>query len=132
MFGKRHGMRVASTLRTQLCVRDRETGSLLADPIPAHLRDFTRRGAGLEVDSVRTGAYHLFYSPQEDPDVILHLESTVFQREEEEETFSIPLRTVWMDRNNGQDQMRFRLGVEFLLERSDSRIRTLEHLARGD
>ncbi|NDY42557.1 PilZ domain-containing protein [Dissulfurirhabdus thermomarina] len=123
---RRSAARVPGTVTVTLQLRRGENGAPVAGPVGARITDFARKGAGLEAAQVRLGTYHVFYSPQDDPSLVLHLE--LAEGPGDDDNFALPVQVLWMDRNDEDDDFPFRLGVAFLLPKDDPRILRLEKL----
>jgi len=125
---RRRSARIEGRVPVGLALRRGRQGPLVAGPSPGEILDVSSYGAGLLVEQIRVDNCHLFYSPQDNPAYILHLE---FVPAPDEEPLSIPVRPVRFDRfleDEAAACKPFQIGVEFMLESNDEKVRLLYKL----
>ena len=129
---RRRSVRIRAGVPASLVLRHGQQGEIVAGAsTPGGILDLSLCGAGLSIDQIRVGSHHLFYSPQDNPAYVLHLQ--VEPPPEDETglaTISIPVRPIRFDRVLGEenDPKPFYVGVEFLLEPDDEQVQLLFRL----
>ncbi|MFC1513329.1 PilZ domain-containing protein [Thermodesulfobacteriota bacterium] len=122
---RRRAARIDSRIPAALVLRRGLQGELVAGPSHGVIIDISSYGAGVSVEQIRVDSSHLFYSPQDNPSYVLHLEVELPPEDERGlETISIPVRPVRFDRVPKP----FHIGVEFLLDATDEQLRLLVRL----
>lgn len=129
---RRRAARIDGRMSAALVLRQGRHGEPVADPTPGEILDISLHGAGVCVEQIRVGSAHLFYSPQDNPSHVLHLEVAPPSGEEGAfEPVSIPVRPIRFDRVLGEDSdpKPFHIGVEFLSDAAtDKQIHLLVRL----
>lgn len=123
---KRRHQRSPEALPGRLFLQQRKGGETLAGPEPCTLRDISAGGAGISVARIFLETHHLFYTPQEDPAMVLMLEFTV--PDENNIILKLTVRPVWFDLDENQD---FLLGVEFAEPPAEGVLDALAALCAG-
>lgn len=124
---KRRALRQASVLPVSLILLDDQEGLTLANPVPAEIVDMSVYGVRLTVSRVRFGEYHLFYSFNDNPHLLIQI---CFNSDDGQEELIIPSYPVWFDHLVNTPGQPFQLGMEFLSEPQDENVRKLEQLIR--
>jgi hypothetical protein len=124
---KRRALREDSILPVNLILRDDQAGMTLANPVPAEIVDMSVYGVRITVSRVRFGEFHLFYSFNDNPHLLIQI---CFNSDGEQEDIIIPSYPVWFDHLVNTPGQPFQLGMEFLSEPQDENIRKLEQLIR--
>lgn len=128
---RRRSARIGGRMSAALVLRQGRHGDSVAEPSPGEIIDISLYGAGVCVDQIRVGSAHLFYSPQDNPSHVLHLEVEPPPDEDGAfEPISIPVRPVRFDRvlEDENAPKPFHIGVEFLSDASDKDVRLLVRL----
>ena len=128
---RRRAARIDGRMSAALVLRQGRHGEGIAEPSPGKILDISLYGAGVCVEQIRAGSAHLFYSPQDNPSHVLHLEVEPPPDEEDAfEPISIPVRPIRFDRVLGEenDPKPFHIGVEFLVDAADEQICLLVRL----
>ena len=111
----------------RLSLRHGPDGPLLAGPTPGKLTDISASGAGITLaEKIFVDNFHLFYSPQDNPEYILYLELDL--SDNDDKFVAIPVRPVWLDRIQSETSNNFAMGVEFSISKKDSDLKRLIHL----
>ena len=126
---KRETIRAAGDLTVSLILRDYNSGNPLADSLPGQLDNISAAGASLSVNHIRTGGYHLFYTANETKNPMLYLES--IPSEDSDESFSIPVHPIWFNCEGVEAGTTFKMGVEFMKNADNEKLRTLLKKACG-
>lgn len=121
---RRRSTRIEGRLPVTLVLRHGRLGHVIAGPAAGEVLDVSLYGAGLLLEQIRVENCHLFYSPQDNPSCVLHVE---FVAAPNGETLSLPVRPVRFDRVLEEDASAkpFHLGVEFLLKPTEKAVRLL-------
>ncbi len=125
---KREKVRAAGDLTVSLTLRDYNSGNSLADSLPGQLDNISVAGASLSVNHIRTGGYHLFYAAKEAQNPMLYIES---KAEGSDESFSIPVHPVWFNCEGIEEGTTFKMGVEFMENADNEKVRRLLKMACG-
>lgn len=124
---KRREDRFGAELSVAMVLRRRGEDGILCEPLSAEIVDISKYGARLFMDHVRVDVFHLFYTPRDQANCALFLETTSAGSE----TFSVPVWPTWFDRLLlDNDAKPFQMGVEFLLHPHDEQVDKLLKLAR--
>ena len=111
----------------RLSLRNGPDGPLLAGPTSGRLTNISASGAGITVaEKIFIDNYHLFYSPQDNPEYILYLELQL--SDSDDKFISIPVRPVWLDLIQTEMPNKFAMGVEFSLSKKDTDLKRLIRL----
>jgi hypothetical protein len=105
-----------------IVLHDTRRKLFLADPVLGNLVDISLYGARLSIPSICAGNCHLFYTCNDDPAKIIHLEVT---DGEEGERLVIPANPVWFDHVVSGPARHFEIGMEFLVPPEDPNIARL-------
>jgi len=128
---RRRAVRLSGDIPAALVLRHGCQGEIIAGPSPGEILDVSVCGAGLSIEQIRVESYHLFYTPQDKPGYVLHLQVEPPPEDESGiETISIPVRPMRFDRVLGDENEHkpFYVGVEFLLEPDDEQVQLLVRL----
>lgn len=128
---RRRAVRISGMVPAALVLRRGCHGEIIAGPSPAEILDVSLLGAGLSINQIRVETYHFFYSPQDNPAYVLHIQ--VEPPPEDETglaTLSIPVRPIRFDRVLGEENgpKPFYIGVEFLQGSDDEQVQLLNRL----
>jgi hypothetical protein len=126
---KRETERATGDLTVSLTLRDFNSGNPLTDSLPGRLDNISVAGASLSVNHIRTGGYHLFYAAKETQEPMLYLESK--HSENPDDFFSIPVRPVWFNCEGVEAETTFKIGVEFMQNADNEKVRKLLKKACG-
>jgi len=114
----------------RLSLRHGPDGPLLAGPTPGKLTDISASGAGITLaEKIFVDNFHLFYSPQDNPEYILYLELDLSYNDDK--FIAIPVRPVWLDRIQSETSNTFAMGVEFSISKKDSDLKRIIHLLQS-
>ncbi len=113
-----------------LVLRKGENGPLVAGPVPGTLNNVTPFGAGLTVEHVFVDNHHLFYSPEENPEIMLYLEIPLSG--ESDENLSIPVKPIWFDTVDSEESTSFYIGIEFLVPPENDQLRQFNEMIKGE
>ncbi|MDH4321058.1 MAG: PilZ domain-containing protein [Desulfobulbaceae bacterium] len=129
---RRRAARIKGRVPVALVLRRGRLGEMVATPSPGEIIDISPYGAGLSVEQIRVDSAHLFYSPQDNPLFVLHVEVELPAGDEDGtgRLVSIPVRPIRFDRilDEDNDPKLFHVGVEFLLDPTDDDVRLLYRL----
>ncbi len=131
---RRRAARINGKLPVTLVLRRGRQGEIVVASSPGEILDISLYGAGLAVEQIRVESSHFFYSPQDNPSYVLHLQVQLPSEDESDlESISIPVRPVRFDRiiGEGNEPKPFHLGVEFLADSTDEQVSCLFRLV-GD
>lgn len=126
---RRRAARIRGRVPVALVLRRGRQGEIVAKPSPGEIIDISRYGIGLAVEQIRVESAHLFYSPQDNPLYVLHVEVELpaVDADGEGRLVSMPVRPIRFDRvlDEDNDPKLFHVGVEFLLDPTDDDVRLL-------
>ena len=128
---RRRAERISGMVPVMLVIRRGYQGEIIAGPAPGDIFDISLYGAGLSIEQIRVGSCHFFYSPQDNPSNVLHLQVETSSEDESGQTMiSIPVRPVRFDRVLVEENALkpFYVGVEFLLGPEDEQVQLLFRL----
>jgi len=123
---QRRIQRYEQGLTIRLSLRNGPDGDFLAGPVPGHLTNISTSGAGITIAKVFIDNHHLFYSPRDNPENTLCLDLDL--SDNKDKLVSIPVRPVWLDRNQSATSDEFTMGVEFIVSKGDAELKRLIHL----
>jgi len=123
---QRREKRQKNDLLASLVLREGEDGSNLAGPAHCFVRDLSSYGAGLVLTRIHFNGHHLFYSPDDEEEKRLFLESEAHGGGR----IVLPVRPIWFKLDDNDDTRYFMMGVEFLADPADERIVRLKKAAR--
>ena len=120
---KRRFNRISVELPVIVYLFDNKGKTRLGEPLDARVKDFSPVGAALNVATIQLNGRHLFYTCQDNPEMIIEL---VFELSESpEETIAVPARPVWFDMDLDSDKRQFVVGLEFLIPAKSQEIKSL-------
>ena len=128
---RRRAIRVDCTVNISLVMRRGRNGDVVSVPSAGRIIDVSLTGAGLSVDQIRVDRVHLFYTPQDNPSYVLHLEVGMPPEDKSGLGFiSIPVKPIRFDRIFEEDgaPKPFHVGVEFLVGSTDEQVCALFNL----
>lgn len=100
-------------------------GEKLSRPVTCQIVNLSRHGACLLISRVIMDNYHLFFSPLESEEYILHLDVKLNEESQDESLF-LPMKPVCFDRILNEDHKPFKIGVEFIKKLSDEEFHFLK------
>lgn len=86
-------------------------GSAASQVFPGVLTSISRHGAGIALAEIMAGRIHLAYGPMESEALQLNI---VLPAQGPDTPLTLPVRPVWLKKEQGEGLPPFRLGVEFL------------------
>ena len=127
MFNEdKRGAGTEAYFEISLELRTKADDAILIEAVPGFLKNVSPVGAGLIVSRVFFDKYHLFYSPQDDPDQLLFLKA----RGADNEVVSIPVMPLCFTTDEDNPKMPYLMSVEFLLESNDKKVKALNRRMR--
>ena len=97
-------------------------GRKVAGPFSGRIIDISKQGACLLMTQVLQGVYHIFYSTREQQGYVLEIHIDL---PEEEASFVVVARPIWMDLFEKSVVKAFKVGVEFLVSPEAGEMRAL-------
>ncbi len=94
------------------------------------IMNFSPMGAALNVAAIMHQGKHLFYTIQDNPDIVLEL--TFELSEAPEKIIRVPAVPVWFDRDLESGEKQFVMGLKFLLDTKCAEIKTISKEACRD
>ena len=120
---KRRFKRISVELPVKVYFLDNKGKKRLGEPLDGRIHNFSPCGAALSVATILLNDRHLFYTCQDNPDILLEL---VFELSGKEQTvINVPAAPVWFDRNLDSEKKQFVVGLEFLLPAKSKEIKSL-------
>ena len=120
---KRRFKRISVELPVSVYFFDKKGKVRLGEPLSGRVKDFSPVGAALNVATIQLNGRHLFYTCQDNPDIMLEL---VFELDgNREKKINVPAMPVWFDRDLDSDNKQFVLGLEFLISARSQEIKSL-------
>jgi len=120
---KRRFNRISVELPVTIYLFDSKGKTRLGEPLEGRVKDFSPVGAALNVATILLNGSHLFYTCQDNPEMIIEL---VFElSDSREEVIDVPARPVWFDRDLDSDKKQFVIGLEFLISAKSKEIKSL-------
>ena len=120
---KRRFKRISVELPVSVYFFDKKGKVRLGEPLSGRVKDFSPVGAALNVATIQLNGRHLFYTCQDNPDIMLEL---VFELDgNREKKINVPAMPVWFDRDLDSDNKQFVLGLEFLISARRQEIKSL-------
>ena len=127
---KRRAKRISVELPVKVYLFDNKGKARIGDHLAGCIKDFSPLGAALIVDTILLNGKHLFYTCQDNPDIVLEL---VFELSgSPEEIITMPAVPVWFDRDLDSDKKQFDVGLKFLANPRSPEIKTLSREACND
>jgi hypothetical protein len=126
---KRRTKRISVELPVKVYLFDNKGKIRIGDPLAGCIKDFSPLGAALTVDTILLNGKHLFYTCQDNPDIVLEL---AFELSGPEEIITVPAVPVWFDRDFDSDKKKFDVGLKFLANSRSPEIKTLSKEACND
>jgi len=120
---KRRFRRISVELPVAVHLVDQRKKIRLGDALEARIKNFSPVGAALTVGTIQLEGKHLFYTCQDNTDIIIELIFNLGQTGEE--TIKVPAAPVWFDRNLDSEKKQFVIGLEFLLPAKSREIKRL-------
>ncbi len=127
MKENRRVARDEASFEITLELRAENDDTVLVESIPGILKNITPKGAGVQVSRVFFDKYHLFYSPLAGTEFVLFLQAKITDKV----VVSIPVKPCWFNSNEGNVEMPFCMGVEFIPAPGDERITALNRRVRA-
>ncbi|KPK00683.1 MAG: hypothetical protein AMJ60_00025 [Desulfobacterales bacterium SG8_35] len=127
---KRRAKRISVELPVKVYLFDNKGKMRLGGPLAGCIRDFSPLGAALAVATILLNGKHLFYTCQDNPDIILELAFELSGSPEE--TIIVPAVPVWFDRDLDSDKKQFDVGLKFLANPRSPEIKILSKQACSD
>jgi hypothetical protein len=121
----RRAPRYSASLAVTILPRDAKSDHVVADPVVGRIVDLSLYGARLSVPRINSGACHLFYSFNDNPDRVLVLE---ILENDSAAGIVIPAHPVWFDHILSEPSRPFLLGMEFLIPPDSIPVRRLQEL----
>lgn len=88
-----------------------QNGSAASPVFQGVLTSISRHGAGIALAEIMAGRTHLAYGPMDSDALQLNI---VFPSQGQDTPLTLPVRPIWLKREQGEGLPPFRLGVEFL------------------
>jgi len=127
---KRRFKRISVELPVRVYLFDKKGKVRLGEPLSGRVKDFSPVGTALNVATIQLDGRHLFYTCQDNPEIIIEL---VFELDDnQEKIIKVPATPVWFDRDLDSDKKQFVIGLEFLLPPKSKEIKSLCHEACQD
>ncbi len=120
---KRRAKRISVELPVRVYLFDNKGKNRIGDPLAGCIKDFSPLGAALTVDTILLNGKHLFYTCQDNPDIVLELAFEISSGPEE--IITVPAVPVWFDRDLDSDKKKFDVGLKFLAHARSSEIKIL-------
>jgi len=120
---KRRAKRISVELPVKVYFFDNKRKARIGDPLAGCIRDFSPLGAALIVDTILLNGKHLFYTCQDNADILLELAFEVSSGPEE--IITVPAVPVWFDRDLDSDKKKFDVGLKFLANSRSPEIKIL-------
>ena len=127
---KRRAKRVSVELPVKVSFFDNKKKTRTGDVLSGCISDFSPLGAALTVDTIQLSGKHLFYTCQDNPDIVLELAFEISGSPEE--TITVPAVPVWFDRDLDSEKKQFSVGLKFLTNTRSPEIKILSRLACRD
>lgn len=120
---KRCYKRISGELSVTVYLFDNKAKTRLGEGLAGRINNFSPAGAALTVATISPNGKHLFYTCQDNPDIILQL---VFEPGESQEySITVPAAPVWFDRDLDSEKKQFVVGLEFLIPATSQEIKIL-------
>lgn len=126
----RRAKRVPVELPVKVYLFDNKGKTRIGDPLAGCIRDFSPLGAALTVATILLNGKHLFYTCQDNPDIVLELAFELSGSPEED--IIVPAVPVWFDRDLGSEKKQFAVGLKFLANARSPEIKILSKKACKD
>ena len=123
LTSKRRAKRIAVELPVKVYLFDNKGKSRIGEPLAGSLKNFSPLGAALTVGSILLKGKHLFYTCQDNPDIVLELEFEITGSADK--LITVPASPVWFDKDLDPGKKQFSVGVEFLADTKSAEIKTL-------
>ena len=127
---KRRAKRISVELPVRVYLFDNKGKTRIGDAIAGCVRDFSPIGAALTVDTILLNGKHLFYTCQDNPDIVLELAFEISGSPEE--IITVPAAPVWFDRDLDSEKKQFYVGLKFLANPRSPEIKILSKEACPD
>jgi hypothetical protein len=123
LTSKRRAKRIVVELPVKVYLFDKKGKTRIGEPLAGSMKNFSPLGAALTVGSILLNGKHLFYTCQDNPDIVLQL---VFEITDNTDTvISVSASPVWFDKDLDSGKKQFDVGVEFLADTKSAEIKTL-------
>jgi PilZ domain len=86
-------------------------GAVASPVFQGVLTSISRHGAGIALAEIMVDRTHLAYGPMESDTLQLNI---VFSSQDQDTPITLPVRPIWLNREQSEGLPPFRLGVEFL------------------
>ena len=120
---KRRAKRLPVDIPVTVYFFDTMGKSRIGPPLAGGVRDLSPIGAALTVPTIQHNGKHLFYTCNDNPDIVLEL---AFELSASPEIIiAVPAAPVWFDRDLQSDDKQFNVGLKFLADPRSLEIKTL-------
>lgn len=111
---------------------DKKKKSRVSEPLDGLVKNFSPGGTALTIATIQLNGRHLFYTCQDNTDLIIELEFEI--NDDPKRTVIVPASPVWFDRDLDSDSVkkRFVVGLEFLISPKSQEIKSLCKVACRD
>jgi hypothetical protein len=127
---KRRIKRISVELPVTVHFYDAKREKRLGEPLSGRIINFSPMGAALNVATIMHQGKHLFYTIQDNPNIVLEL--TFELGEAPGEIIRVPAAPVWFDRDLEPGEKQFVMGLKFLLDTRCSEIKAISKEACRD
>ena len=120
---KRRAKRIPVDLPVAVYFYNTMEKTRIGTPLAGSIKDLSPLGVALTVATILHNGKHLFYTCNDNPDIVLEL---AFELSVSPEIIiAVPAAPVWFDRDLESDEKQFNLGLEFLANSKSPEIKTL-------
>jgi hypothetical protein len=123
LTSKRRAKRIAVELPVRVYLYDNKGKSRIGEPLAGSMKNFSPLGAALTVGSILLNGKHLFYTCQDNADIVLELEFEI--TDSSDNLITVSASPVWFDKDLDSGKKQFDVGVEFLADTKSTEIKTL-------
>ena len=127
---KRRAERISVELPVKVYFFDNKEKIRIGDSLAGRIKNFSPLGAGLTVPTIQLNGQHLFYTCQDDPDVVLELEFEL--NGEDGNIITVHAAPAWFDKDLDSDQKQFDVGLKFMENPRSPEIKALSKEACKD
>ncbi len=127
---KRRAKRISVEFPVTVCLFDNKGKTRIGDPVVGSVKNFSPLGAALTISTIMLNRKHLFYTCNDNPDIILELEFVLHGSPEK--IITVPATPVWFDRDHESDKKQFNVGLKFLANTKSLEIINLSKIACKD
>ena len=123
LTSKRRTKRIAVELPVKVYLFDNKGKARIGEPLAGSMKNFSPLGAALTVASILLNGKHLFYTCQDNEDIVLELEFEI--TDSSDKLITVSASPVWFDKDLDSGKKQFDVGVEFLADTKSAEIKTL-------